>query len=202
MNAFNENVVELAALEYFAELGYRTIHGPDIAPGEPGAERESYEDVFLWGRLRDAIRRINPGTSPALIDEAIKRVRRAESQSPIDENYRLHQLITEGVPVEHRDADGTLRTTRLWLVDFDQPDNNDWVAVNQFTIVENGKNRRPDVLVLVNGMPLALLELKNPAAEHATLKSAWNQVQTYRQDIPSVFVPNAVTVIPTVLRQR
>lgn len=195
MSAFNENVVELAALEYFVELGYRTVHGPDIAPGEPGAERESYEDVFLWGRLRDAIRRINPGTPPALIDEAIKRVRRAESQSPIDENHRLHQLITEGVPVEHRDTDGTLRTTRLWLVDFDQPDNNDWVAVNQFTIVENGKNRRPDVLVLVNGMPLALLELKNPAAEHATLKSAWNQVQTYRKDIPSVFVPNAVTVI-------
>ena len=195
MSAFNENTVELAALEYFSELGYRTLHGPDIAPGERGAERDSYEEVFLWGRLRDAIRRINPGTSPALIDEAIKRVRRAESQSPIDENYRLHQLITEGVPVEHRDADGALRTTRLWLVDFDRPENNDWVAINQFTIVENGKNRRPDVLVLVNGMPLALLELKNPTAEHATLKSAWNQVQTYRQDIPSVFVPNAVTVI-------
>ncbi|MEI2270236.1 type I restriction endonuclease subunit R [Microbacterium sp. No. 7] len=195
MSAFNENVVELAALEYFAELGYRTIHGPVIAPGEPGAERESYKDVFLWGRLRDAIRRVNPGTSPALIDEAMKRVRRAESQSPVDENYRLHQLITEGVPVEHRGPDGTLRTTRLWLMDFDQPDHNDWVAVNQYTVVENGKNRRPDVLVLVNGMPLALLELKNPAAEHATLKSAWNQVQTYRKDIPSVFVPNAVTVI-------
>ncbi len=195
MSAFNENTVELAALEYFSELGYRTLHGPDIAPGEPGAERDSYEDVFLWGRLRDAIRRINLSTSRALIDEAIKRVRRAESQSPIDENYRLHQLITEGVPVERRDADGALRTTRLWLVDFEQPENNDWVAINQFTIVENGKNRRPDVLVLVNGMPLALLELKNPTAEHATLKSAWNQVQTYRQDIPSVFVPNAVTVI-------
>jgi len=195
VSAFNESTVEVAALEYFAELGYRTLHGPDIAPGEPGAERGSYEDVFLWGRLRDAIRRINPGTSPALVDEAIKRVRRADSQSPIDENYRLHQLITEGVPVEHRDTDGALRTTRLWLVDFEQPENNDWVAINQFTIVENGKNRRPDVLVLVNGMPLALLELKNPTAEHATLKSAWNQVQTYRQDIPSVFVPNAVTVI-------
>ncbi len=195
MSAFNENTVELAALEYFAELGYHTLHGPNIAPGEPVAERDSHEEVFLWGRLHDAIRRINPGTSPALVDEAIKRVRRAESQSPIDENYRLHQLVTEGVPVEHRDADGSLRTTRLWLVDFEQPENNDWVAINQFTIVENGKNRRPDVLVLVNGMPLALLELKNPAAEHATLKSAWNQVQTYRQDIPSVFVPNAVTVI-------
>ena len=104
MNAFNENTVELAALEYFAELGYCTLHGPDIAPGEPRAERDSYEEVFLWDRLREAIRRINPGTAPDLIDAALARVRRAESQSPIDENYRLHQLITEGVPVEHREA--------------------------------------------------------------------------------------------------
>lgn len=195
MTSFNENVVEQAALEYFAELGYRRLHGPDIAPGEPGSERSSYEDVFLWGRLRDALRRINSGTEAALIDEAVKTVQRAESQSPIDENARLHQLITEGVPIEHRGVDGQLRTTSLWLVDFEEPSNNDWVAVNQFTIVENGKNRRPDVLVMINGLPLALLELKNPAAEHATLKSAWNQVQTYRHDIPSVFVPNAVTVI-------
>ncbi|MCT2989777.1 type I restriction endonuclease subunit R [Propionibacterium freudenreichii] len=195
MSTFNENVVEQAALEYFAELGYRRVNGSEIAPGEPHEERDSYEDVVLRGRLRDAIRRINPGTASALVDEAIKRVRRAESQSLIDENYRLHQLITEGVPVEQRDADGALRTTRLWLVDFEEPENNDWVAVNQFTIVENGKNRRPDVLVMVNGLPLALLELKNAAAEHATLKSAWNQVQTYRHDIPSVYVPNAVTVI-------
>ena len=195
MNTFNENVVEQAALEYFAELGYRRVHGPDIAPGESGAERESYEDVVLWGRLRDALRRINPGVDAALVAEALKTVQRSESQSPADENARLHKLITEGVPVEHRGDDGLLRTTRLWLVDFEEPDNNDWVAVNQFTIAENGKNRRPDVLVMVNGLPLALLELKNPAADHATLKSAWNQVQTYRHDIPSVFVPNAVTVI-------
>ncbi|TGD12082.1 type I restriction endonuclease subunit R [Brevibacterium sp. S111] len=195
MTAFNENVVEQAALEYFAELGYHRLHGPDLAPGELASERQSYGDVVLWGRLREAIRQINPGTPPALVDEAVKQIRRAESQSPIDENARLHRLVTDGVPVEHRGDDGQLRTTRLWLIDFEHLRNNDWVAVNQFTIVENGKNRRPDVLVMVNGLPLALLELKNPAAGHATLKSAWNQVQTYRHDIPSVFVPNAVTVI-------
>ncbi|MGO1737323.1 MAG: type I restriction endonuclease, partial [Leucobacter sp.] len=178
MTAFNENIVEQAALEYFSELGYQRLHGPDVAPDEHASERESYEDVVLWGRLRDAIRRINPGTGPALISEALKVVQRAESQSPIDENSRLHKLITEGVPVEHRGDDGLLRTTRLWLIDFAEPQNNDWVVVNQFTIVENGKNRRPDVMVMVNGLPLALLELKNPAAGHATLKSAWNQVQT------------------------
>ncbi|MFP5198180.1 MULTISPECIES: type I restriction endonuclease subunit R [Micrococcus] len=195
MMSFNENVVEQAALEYFSELGYRRVHGPDIAPGGPGAERASYEDVVLRDQLRDALRRLNPRADAGLVAEALKIVQRAESQSPIDENARLHKLITEGVPVEHRGDDGLLRTMRLWLVDFEAPENNDWVAINQFTIVENGKNRRPDVLVMVNGLPLALLELKNPAAEHATLKSAWNQVQTYRQDIPSVFVPNAVTVI-------
>src|SRR5690625_2968606 len=195
MTSFNENVVEQAALEYFAELDYTVVHGPDIAPGEPASERESYEDVILWGRLRGAMRRINPDVSPALISEAIKLFQRAESQSAIDENARVHKLIVEGVPVEHRDAEGTLRTTRLQLVDFDDPSNNDWVALNQFTIIENGKNRRPDVLVMLNGLPVSLLELKNPAAENATLKGAWNQVQTYRHDIPSVFVPNVVTVI-------
>lgn len=195
MSTFNESTVEQAALEYFAELGYHRLHGPNIAPGEPAAERTSYEDMVLGGRLRMAIQRVNPGVVPALIDETVKRVQRAESQSPIEENARLHRLITEGVPVEYRGDDGLLRTKRLWLIDFENPENNDWAAVGQFTIVENGKNRRPDVIVMVNGLPLALLELKNPAAEHATLKSAWNQVQTYRHDIPSVFVPNAVTVI-------
>ena len=139
MSTFNENTVELAALEYFAELGYGTLHGPDIAPGEPGAERDSYEEVFLWGRLRDAIRRINPGTSLALIDEAVKRVRRAESQSPIDENYRLHQLITGGVPVEHRDTDGALRTTRLWLIDFERPENDVRAAILKIQNPDSGR---------------------------------------------------------------
>src|SRR5690625_1565522 len=195
MNIFNESVIEQAALDYFRELRYRRMHGPDLAPGEPGAERKSYEDVVLWGRLRDALRRINPGTDPTFIAQASKILKRVESQSPIDENARLHKLITEGVPVEHRGNDGLLRTTRLWLVDFEQPGNNDWLVVDQFTIAENGKNRRPDLLVLVNGLPLALLELKNPAAKGATLKSAWNQIQTYRHEIPSAFIPNAVTVI-------
>src|SRR5690606_20841940 len=118
MTSFNENVVEQAALEYFEELDYAVLHGPDIAPGEPASERESYEDVILWSRLQDATRRINPGASPTLISEALKTLRRAESQSAIDENARVHRLIVEGVPVEHRDADGLLRTTRLHLVDF------------------------------------------------------------------------------------
>jgi type I restriction enzyme R subunit len=195
MSVFNENVVEMAALAYFAELGYKTLHGPAIAPGEMRAERSSYVEVILWGRLRAAMERLNSSASAAVLDGAEAAIRRAESQSPIHENRRAHRLLTEGVSVEYRGVDGAIRTEKVALLDHKRPENNDWVVVNQFTIVENGQNRRPDVLVFVNGLPLALLELKNPAAEHATLKSAWNQVQTYRSDIPSVFVPNVMTVI-------
>lgn len=195
MSNLNESTVEDAALEYLAQLGYQTAWGPSLAPGEPGQERTSFEQVYLQARLRSAVRRINPGTDPDLIDEAIKRLGRAESQNAVAENFRVHKLVTEGVPVEHRGADGAVRTIRIWLIDYDEPSNNDWVAINQFTIIENGKNRRPDVIVFVNGIPLGLLELKNPTDEHATLKGAWNQLQTYRHDIPSLFTPNAVVVI-------
>jgi len=195
VSGLDESTVEDAALEYLAQLGYQTAWGPSLAPGEPGQERTSFEQVYLNARLRSAVRRINPGFDAALVDEAIKRLGRAESQNPVVENFRVHKLITEGVPVEHRGADGAVRTIRIWLIDYDEPTNNDWVAINQFTIIENGKNRRPDVIVFVNGIPLGLLELKNPTDEHATLKGAWNQLQTYRHDIPSLFVPNAVAVI-------
>jgi type I restriction enzyme R subunit len=191
----NENLVELAAMDYFRQLGYQTAFGPVLAPGEPGQERDSFERVYLHERLRDAVRRINPGVDWSLIGEGIKRLDRAESQSTIDENFRIHKLLTEGVPVEYRDQDGAVRTIRIWLIDFEDPSRNDWLAVNQYTIIENGKNRRPDVLVFINGLPLALLELKNPADENATLKNAWNQIQTYRGDIPLVFAANALTVI-------
>ena len=195
MSAYNESIVELAALEYFRDLGYQTAFGPSLGPGEANEERASFEHVILYGHLRDAARRINPGTDWSLLNEAIKRLERAESQSLIDENFRIHELLTKGVPVEYRDLDGTLRTIRVWLIDFDEPTRNSWLAVNQFTVVENGKNRRPDILVFVNGLPLALLELKNPADGNATLRAAWNQIQTYRRDIPSVFTLNAFTLI-------
>ncbi|PBC38602.1 deoxyribonuclease HsdR [Rhodococcus sp. ACS1] len=195
MTALNESTVELAALEYLRELGYSTAFGPDIAPDGPHAERSSYEQAYLHGRLREAALRINSGVDPSLVDEAIKRLERAESQSAIAENLRVHKLLMEGVPVEHRGGDAAVRTSRINLIDVESPANNDWLAVNQFTIVENGKNRRPDVVVFVNGIPLGLFELKNLADEHATLRGAWNQIQTYRKDIPALFTPNAVTII-------
>ena len=194
MSALNESTVEDAALEWLAQLGYQTVWGPHIAPDSQAPERSSYEQVYLYERLRAAARRINTHDQ-VLIEEAIKRLERAESQSVIAENARVHRLIVEGAPVEYRGDNGALRTDRIRLIDFDNPENNDWLAVNQCTILSDGKNRRPDVLIFVNGIPLALLELKNPANENATLKGAWNQIQTYRKDIAPIFVPNAVTVI-------
>ena len=195
MSVYNEATVEDAALDYFREIGFSTAWGPNLAPGEPGQERESFQDVILQGRLRGSIGRINAGLGRDLIDEAVKKLQRAESQNPIDENYRVHKLITEGVPVEHRGSDGQVRTTRVWLVDFEHPEYNDWLAVNQYTIIEEGKNRRPDVVVFLNGLAVGLLELKNSADQNATLKNAWNQIQTYRNDIASLFVTNALTVL-------
>lgn len=195
MTTLNESTVELAALEYLRQLGWSTAFGPSIAPDTPDAERASYEHVFLYERLRAAVRRINPDQTTPVIDEAIKRLERAESQSAIAENFRVHRLLTQGVPVEHRYADGAVRTVRVRLIDFDNPINNDWLAVNQFTVLHNGKKRRPDIVTFLNGIPLALFELKNLADEHATLKGAWNQIQTYRSDIPAIFTPNAMTVM-------
>ncbi|MFC1417809.1 type I restriction endonuclease subunit R [Streptacidiphilus cavernicola] len=193
MTIFNEATIEEAALGYMRELGYATAYGPNLAPGGAAPERGSFEQVYLYERLEEAALRLNPNHSD-LIEEAIKRLERAESQSELAENARVHMLLIHGVPVEYRDASGCVRTKSIQLIDFENPVNNDWLAVSQFTII-GSKNRRPDVLVFVNGIPVGLLELKNPAHEHATLKNAWNQVQTYRTDIPAVFVPNAVTVI-------
>lgn len=191
----NEAVVEDAALEYLRGLGYQSLPGPAIADDGSAPERTSYADVVLLGRLREAAARINPGLAPAELDEAIKTLLRPESQNTLAENERFHRLLVDGVPVEHRGADGSIRTSLVWLIAWDDPEANDWLAVNQFTVVEAGRNRRPDIVVFVNGLPLGLLELKNPGDENATLRGAWNQIQTYRHDIPSIFIPNAVTVI-------
>jgi type I restriction enzyme R subunit len=194
-SGIDENTVEEAALDYFQQLGYQTAWGPNIAPDGLSPERSDYGQVLLRDRLRTALERINPQYGEDVIEKALVALDRAESQNALAENERVHRLIAQGVPVEHRIADGSVRTSLVWLVDFDHPENNDWVAVNQFTIIENGKNRRPDVVVFVNGLPLALLELKNPGSENATLRGAWNQIQTYRNDIPSVLTSNAIAII-------
>jgi type I restriction enzyme R subunit len=189
-----ESDVEVACLDYLATLGYETAFGPDLAPGAAGEERTRWDEVVLVGRLGVAVKRLNSHLPDETVDAVVNQVLRAQSQNLMAENQRLHNMLTNGVPVEYRDANNLIRHALAWLVDFENPLANDLLAVNQFTVVEDGHNRRPDVLVFVNGLPLGLIELKNPGDENATLRGAWNQLQTYKTDVPSVFVPNAVCV--------
>src|SRR5690606_32263782 len=200
MIPFTEDTVEQAALEWLNGLGYGVRFGGDIAPGELAAERTSYDEVLLLGRLRDALERINPDVPPAALDEVPRKVQRAESQSPVINNHAFHRLLSEGVDVSYR-VGGQLKHGKVWLVDFAHPANNDWLAVNQFTITGLNlrsmarTNRRPDIVLFVNGLPLAVIELKNPADQSATVRRAYNQLLTYQDDIPALFTYNAALVI-------
>jgi type I restriction enzyme R subunit len=193
--AFHEDDLEEVVLGYFADLGYEAIHGPEIAPGGGRQERASFADVYLLDRLSRSLATINPDLDEAVLKEAIRVLRRAETQNLLLENERIHRLIREGVPVQVRLDDGNVRTRRVRLVDFSDPGTNDWLAVNQFIVVENGHQRRVDIVVFLNGLPVVIFELKSATDEYATLRGAWNQVQTYRGDIPSIFLANAVIVL-------
>ena len=132
----------------------------------------------------------------------LTKLTQAETPSLVDENRRLHRYMIEGVPVEVRRADGTISGEQVRLIDFDDPDANDWVAVNQFTVIEGQNDRRPDVLIFVNGLPIALMELKNPADENATIWSAFKQIETYKSQIPSLFIYNEVLIISDGMEAR
>lgn len=186
----NESHVEAAAIEWFQELGYAFVHGPEAAPGEPAAERNSFADVVLVGRLRDAVERLNPQVPAEAQEEALRKVLRVESPSLVATNRAFHAMVRDGVEVEYRRPDGTIAGDRVRLVDFDDADMNDWVVLNQFTVVEAGHNRRLDFVVFVNGLPLAILELKNAADEAAdgaaTIWHVYAQLQTYKSEVPSL----------------
>ncbi len=199
---FAESEVEAVALEWFEGLGYQVLHGPDIAPGEPRAERATYADVVLAGRLRDAIARLNPGVAREAREEALRKVLRPDSPSLLLGNRRFHRMLVDGVEVEVAGRDGRIRGERIQLVDFEEPDRNDWLVVNQFTVVEGQANRRLDVVVFVNGLPLGLIELKNPADENATIWTAFNQLQTYKRELPGLFAYNEALAISDGLEAR
>lgn len=194
MIRMDEDALEQLILADLTQLGWQVVYGPDIAPGEPGAERAEFREVVLVGRLRAALERLNPGLPPDAIDDAVKTVLRPESQVVMTENWRAYQLLTQGVPVQFRDDEGEIRDVRAHLVDWNNPENNDFLAVNQFTI-KGVDERRPDVLLFVNGLPLVLMELKRPGERNATLRGAFNQVGTYLNRIPDVFTWNQITVI-------
>ena len=191
--SFSESTVEEAVRQWFRQVGYESLYGPAIAPGERDAERSSYRDVVLVDRLHAAVARINPHVAPDAREEAVRQLLRTQNPTLVGENQRIHQLLTEGVRVESRRSDGSVAHEVVWLIDFDEPARNDWLVVNQFTVIEHQK-RRPDVVVFVNGLPLAVIELKTPAADESMVKAAFNQLQTYKQDIPSLFHYNAVLI--------
>ena len=191
---FTESVVEDAALAWLEALGYSVLHGPDIAAGEPDGERSdpNYRDVILERRLRKALARLNADFPPDAIEDAFRKLTRADAPSLVERNRAVHRMLVEGVTIEYRRKDGAIAGTQVRVIDFDSPANNDWLAVNQFTVSEGQHTRRPDVVLFVNGLPLAVIELKNPADENATVWSAFQQLQTYQAQVPTLFATNAV----------
>jgi type I restriction enzyme R subunit len=199
-----ESMVEQASLAWLESLGYEIFRGPTIAAGEPGAERTDpgYRDVILEHRLRQALVRLNPDLSSAALDDAFRKLTRLEPPSLIERNRAVHRMLVEGVAVEFKRADGSIAGAQARAIDYDVLDNNDWLAVSQFTVVEGKQARRLDVVLFVNGLPLAVLELKNAADERATIWDAFHQLETYQAQIPSLFAYNAALVISDGVQAR
>lgn len=189
-----ESVVEQAALAWLESTGWQVANGADIAPGEPGAEREHYGQVALERRLRNALDRLNPALPSDALDDAFRKLLRPDGADLIQQNRALHRLLVDGVTVEYRNGDGAIRGAQARVIDFDRPEENDWLAVNQFSVTEAKHTRRPDVVLFVNGLPLAVIELKNAAGENATIWNAFRQLQTYQSEVPTLFAANALLV--------
>jgi type I restriction enzyme R subunit len=196
VSSFTESVVEDAALAWLEDLGYTILHGPEIAIDALTAERSdpSYRDVVLESRLGHALSRLNPNLPPEALEDAFRKLTRIDAPSLVERNRALHRALVDGVNVEYRRADGSIAGAQAWALDFEAPENNDWLAVNQFTVAEEQNLRRPDVILFVNGLPLAVIELKNPADENATVSSAFQQLQTYQEQIPALFTYNTALV--------
>jgi type I restriction enzyme R subunit len=190
-----ENDVELASLDWFQQLGYATIFGPHLGPDEPSAERTIFGEVVLADRFRSALRKLNSTLPTDALEEAFRKVTVPQHPSLIANNRAFHRILVDGITVECRRKDDSIGAEIIRLINFDDPEANDWLAVNQFTVIEGQHNRRPDVVVFVNGLPLGLLELKNAADEKADIWMAFDQIQTYKYQIPSIFHHNAIVVI-------
>ncbi len=212
MPSISESVVEEAALNWFRALGYTLLAGTDTMPGR-ASFREDYADVVLAPVLRDALARLNPDVPPDALDDAFHKLTNLEGSTLETRNRALHRMLVDGVTVEYRTDEGAIRGDQVRVLDFDEPANNDWLAVNQFTVAENlpvatngaqaGEHRRrPDIVLFVNGLPLAVIELKNPADEDATIRTAWRQLRTYRTELPSLFAFNAALVVSDGLQAR
>ena len=200
-----ESTVEQAALDWFSSLGWQVAHGPDIAPDTPYAERDDYAQVVLEQRLRDALAGLNPTLPASALEDAFRKLIRPEGSTLEARNRAFHRMLVDGVTVEYRSSReqiGAIRGAQVRVIDFDNPSNNDFLAVNQFTVSENRSTRRPDVVLFVNGLPLGIIELKNPADEEATIWTAWQQLQTYKAELPALFAMNAALLVSDGLEAR
>ena len=195
MNGVTEATVEDAALDWLGDIGWPTAYGPDIAPGADAVERDDSAEAFLPHRLRNALGRLNPDLPAAAQDDAYRALTRPEGATLEVRNRAFHRLLVEGVAVEYQQPNGGIRGAQAQVVDFDNPANNDWLAVNQFTVVENKRERRADVVLFVNGLPLVVIELKNPANRDATIWTAWQQLQTYKAELLGLFAMNAALIV-------
>ncbi len=195
MTTLAEADVESATLAWLEGLGWHTAYGPDIAPDTPKAERADYGQVVLERRLRDALATLNSGLPVGALDDAYRKLTRSEGSTLEARNRAFHQMLVNGVEIEYRDAEGRVRGDQVQVIDFENPANNDWLAVNQFSVTENRNTRRPDVMLFVNGLPLGVIELKNPADEDATIWTAWNQLQTYKAELPTLFAMNEALIV-------
>lgn len=180
-------LAEQPALQWLGELGWEVEHGPDLGPGGAAPERESWRDVVLVDRLRSAVAGLNPELPDDAVEYVVQQVLTSASPNVIEDHAEFHRLLIDRVPVSYQDADGIERSARARLVDFKHPEENDFLALNQFTVVVGSKNRRPDVLLFVNGLPLGQIELKNPADEKAKPESAVTQVAHYVETIPPLY---------------
>ena len=190
-----ESVIEQAALAWLESLDWRIVHGPEIAPDTPRAERTDYGQVVLEQHLRDSLARLNPDLSVGTLDDAFRKLAHPEGPTLETRNRAFHRMLVDGVTVEYRTSDGAVRGEQACVIDFDDPANNDWLAVNQFTVVENKHERRRDIVLFVNGLPLGVIELKNSTDEDATIWTAWRQLQTYQVELPALFAMNTVLMV-------
>ncbi|MDQ3190671.1 MAG: type I restriction endonuclease subunit R [Bacteroidota bacterium] len=188
----SEDHIEQVVIQEFIELGYQYINGTEISPDGLFTERE-YHEVVLKQRLQNAIALLNPKVPAEAQEEALRKVLRSESPNLFQNNYQFHKYLTEGVDVEYRTGD-RIAGDKVWLIDYEMPENNEYLVINQFTIIEGNINKRPDVILFINGLPLVVIELKNAVDENADVQSAFNQLQTYKQAIPSLFQYNALLI--------
>jgi type I restriction enzyme R subunit len=202
MAYLTEAEIEQILIEQFQQLGYTHLAEAIVSPDGSHPERESYSSAILSQRLRQALDRLNPHLPPAARDDAFKKIIATEKPNLLEENRRLHQALIEGIGVEFYGEDGTIKGDRAYPIDFQHPENNDWLVLNQFTVIDGHNNRRPDVVVFVNGLPLVVIELKNPGTETATLTAAYNQLQTYKAETPALFRTNAFLIIADGIKAR